>query len=317
MYDLVIVGAGPAGISASYNAKVKGLNYICLEKNKIASTINDLYPLGKHLFSMPYEIEIISGSFKNIKEEKPTREEYLDYLLNFVKNNKLNIRYPEEVEDVQKRDDFFEIKTDRDTYLANKVLLATGVQFCLRKLNVPGEDLQKVYYRLQDPSKFTKSKILVVGGGDSAIESALKLSQTQYSNEVILSYRKSEFFRIKENNMKEIKKAEHEGKLKILFNSNVKEILENEVILELSDKIEDISNDKVFIFIGSECNIDMIKKIGLDTENQKPIYNPVTYETSIKGIFAAGDLTKETLINSAVRHGRVIIEEGSWDRLKA
>ena len=308
IYDLIIVGAGPAGISASYYAKQKGLNYLCFEKTKIASTVCDLYPHGKHLFSVPSELEIFEGSFKNVKEEKPTREELLEYFRSFVKEKDLNIQFPEVVTEISKND-LFEVNTDKGSYQGKKMILTTGNQACPRKLGLPGEDLDKVFHKLCEPKDYQNSKIVVVGGGDSAIEAAVMLSNPELHNEVILSYRKPEFFRLKENNAENIKKADKNGSVKVIFNSNLKEIKEKEVLIDIEGKTETVPNDSVFIFIGSECNTDFLEKIGLELENLKPKYNPETYETNIEGLFVAGDLTKEPLIKNAIRHSKEIVEK--------
>jgi len=309
-YDIIIIGAGPAGISASYYAKQKGLNYLCLEKLKIASTICDVYPHGKHLFSVPPELEVYEGSFKDVKEEKPTREELLEYFRNFVTENDLNLTFPEEVMDIKKKDHIFEVKSDKNIYECKKVIIATGNQACPRKLGIPGEnDIERVFYRLCEPSDFQNSKIFIVGGGDSAIEAALMLSKPELNNEVTLSYRKPEFFRLKENNSQDIKKASENGTVKVIFNSNLREIREKEVLIDIEGKDETLQNDLVFIFIGSDCNTDFLEDIGLEIESSKVVYDPKTYETKTSGIYIAGDLTREPLIKNAVRHGKEIVEK--------
>ena len=324
-YDLIIIGAGPAGISASYYASKKGLDYLCIEKLKIVSTICDLYPHGKHLFSTPAELEVYEGSFQFDGEEKPTREDLLKYYRDFAVKNKLNINSPEEVIDIQKNvseasgdndqnEDLFSVKTNIAEYLCKKVILTIGNQARPRKLGIPGEDLevndiQKVFYRLCEPKDYMNSKIIVVGGGDSAIEAALMLKKSELKNEVTLSYRKPDFFRLKENNVESIKKAHDDGSIKLIFNSNLKEIREKEVLIEIDGKEEIIPNDTVFVFIGSNSNTDFLEKLGLEIEDFKIVYNSDTYETSISGLYIAGDLTKEPLIKNAVRHGKEIVEK--------
>src|SRR4029079_19058025 len=182
--DLLIIGAGPAGLSAAEAAAREGLNYLVLEKGTIADTIRQ-YPVGRTLFSTPNELEMFEGALKPCRE-KPTREELLSHYIHFVLDHDLRINTAEEVVDVETETDGFIVKTRRrsvdgstpeETYRARNVLFAMGAMEFPRRLNIPGEDLPKVHHRFVEPYAYIRREALVVGGGNSAAEAALFLSE--------------------------------------------------------------------------------------------------------------------------------------------
>src|SRR5256885_14839223 len=182
--DLLIIGAGPAGLSAADAAAGADLSYPVIEKGTIANTIRQ-YPVGRTLFSTPNELELREGSLKPVREN-PTREELLSHYIHFVLDHDLRINTGEEVIDVgRERDHNFTIQTrcltpgdkNEHTYQARSVLFAIGAMEYPRRLNIPGEDLPKVHHRFVDPYAYVRKEGLVVGGGNSAAEAALFLSE--------------------------------------------------------------------------------------------------------------------------------------------
>jgi thioredoxin reductase (NADPH) len=183
--DLLIIGAGPAGLSAAGEAARAGLSYLVIEKGTIANTIRQ-YPVGRTLFSTPNELEMKEGSLKPVRD-KPTREELLSHYIHFVLDNDLQINAGEEVVAIEQAEpELFVIKTksadvlgheQSATYRARRLLFAVGAMDHPRRLNVPGEDLPKVFHRFVEPYPYIRKEALVVGGGNSAAEAALFLSE--------------------------------------------------------------------------------------------------------------------------------------------
>src|ERR1044071_9973241 len=176
MLDLIIIGAGPAGLSAAEAAAHAGLDYLVIEKGTIANTIRQ-YPVGRTMFSTPNEVEMHEGTLKPVRE-KPSREELLSHYIHFVLNLDLKINTGEQVVDVTgNAKDGFVIKTDVAEYKAARVLFAIGAMEIPRRLNVPGEDLPKVHHLFVEPYPYVRKDALAVGGGNSAAEAALFLSE--------------------------------------------------------------------------------------------------------------------------------------------
>src|SRR5215510_7938953 len=176
MLDLLIIGAGPAGLSAAEAAQQHGLDYLVIEKGTIANTIRQ-YPVGRTMFSTPNEVEMHEGTLKPVRE-KPTREELLSHYVHFVLDHDLRINTGETVIDVRGDiDSGFIVLTNCNEYHAARLLFAIGAMERPRSLNVPGEDLPKVHHRFIDPYPYVRKEVLVVGGGNSAAEAALFLSE--------------------------------------------------------------------------------------------------------------------------------------------
>src|SRR5580765_6294506 len=176
LLDLLIIGAGPAGLSAAAAAAAEGLSYLVIEKGTIANTVRQ-YPVGRTMFSTPNELEMREGTLKPIRE-KPTREELLSHYIHFVLDLDLQVNTGEQVVDVRGSvNEGFEIITDRGEYQSARVLFAIGAMERPRCLDVPGEELAKVHHRFVEPYRYVRKDALVVGGGNSAAEAALFLSE--------------------------------------------------------------------------------------------------------------------------------------------
>ena len=174
--DLLIIGSGPAGLSAAEAAANEGLSYLVIEKGTIANTIRQ-YPIGRTMFSTPNEVEMHVGTLQHVRE-KPSREELLSHYIHFVLDHDLNINTDEKVTDVSGSiDTGFRVVTDRSEYQAARVLFAIGAMERPKKLGIPGEELSKVHHLFMDPYPYVRKDALVVGGGNSAAEAALFLSE--------------------------------------------------------------------------------------------------------------------------------------------
>lgn len=345
MFDLIIIGAGPAGIAAAYEAKKAGLNYLVLEKGLIGNTIYN-YPVGLTVFSTTNELEFFDGELRPARE-KPTREELLSYYVRFVLDNELNVRTEEEVTSIKMlRPDFlsasspssssvvrklatekededertertFVVATSRATYETKNVLFAIGAMDHPRKLNVPGEDLPKVFDHFRETYPWVKKKSLIVGGGNSAGEAALFLAQE--GAETTLAIFRGDW----ENNdpkqgcikywvKQPLEEELNQHCLKLFFLGKVIEIRENEVELE-SENGERvvIENDVVFVLIGSDADLSMLKGLGVETEPGKggevPVYDPETFETNVPGIYVAGHFTHQRHIKAAIDAAKTLV----------
>jgi thioredoxin reductase (NADPH) len=263
VYDVLIVGAGPAGISAALRATEKKLNYVTIDEGEIGGTVAK-YPRQKLVMTSPVEFPM-HGKFKKTELSK---EELIAFWHKVLQRADFKLRQGEKVEDIKKGEDgIFTVATPKAQYRAHTVVLALGKSGSPRKLGVKGEDMPKVMYRLIEADHYINKKILVVGGGDSAVEAAMGLGH-QVGNQVTLSYRKEAFGRIKERNAQRIQESMRKGKVKVVFNSIPTEFKEKSVILEVGGKLEEIPNDYVWIFAGGEPPTAFLKKIGIGFGNQ-------------------------------------------------
>ncbi|MFH1256346.1 MAG: NAD(P)-binding domain-containing protein [Candidatus Diapherotrites archaeon] len=254
-FDLAVIGAGPAGLSAAITAKAKGLSCVVFEREKPLNTIQN-YPTGKNVSAEPKGLNVKSPlDFKQLKKEK-----LLEFWLSKVKSRKIDLREGEEVQSVKKHAELFEVKTATETYRSKTVLLAFGTASNPKRLGIEGESLPKVFHELTHPEKFSGKKILVVGGGNTAIEATLALSE---KNEVIISYRKQGFFRVGEENYNALGQKIAEEQIEVLFNSSIKRIGEKTVELEQRGTTMKLENDFVFVLVGSIPPTEFLEKFGL------------------------------------------------------
>ena len=258
VYDVLIVGAGPAGISSSLRAIENKLTYITIEQAEVGGTVAK-YPRQKLVLTSPVEFPLY-GKFKKMQISK---EDLLTFWRSVLNRGDFNVRSGEKVEDIQREaDDIFTVMTSHGRYRAHAVVLALGRNGTPRKLDVKGEDLSKVMYRLIEADHYVNKRILVVGGGDSAIEAAMGLGRQQ-GNQVTLSYRQGSFSRIKERNAKGLEDCIRKGTIKVVFNSRPVEFKEDAVVLDVNGETYEILNDFVWIFAGGTPPNDFLKKIGV------------------------------------------------------
>ena len=313
--DLLIIGAGPAGLSAADAAAREGLSYLCVEKGLIADTVYH-YPIGLTVFSTPEELELREGALKPCRE-KPTREELLNHYVRFALDEKLRINTGEEVTEIERESDEFIINTTRATYRAARVLVATGAMARPRRLNAPGEDLPKVRHRFVEPYPYVRRDALVVGGGNSAAEAALFLSEGGARTTLAIWRADWENRDPKKGAIKHWVRTPLErqiqlGTLRVLLFSELEEIGENFVRLKNDvDETETIPNDAVFILIGSDADLTLLRRLGVEVVRaglcDVPTYDPDTFETNIPGLHVAGHFTHARHIKEAIAVPRRII----------
>jgi len=316
MYDLIVIGAGPAGISAAYEAQKLGLNYLVLEKNLIGNTIYQ-YPVGLTVFSTVNELELAPNTLFPARE-KPTREELLSYYTRFVLDNNLQIQWEEEVVNVEKTgESYFAIKTEKAKYEAKTVLFAIGAMQYPRHLGVKGEDLPKVHHLFRETYPYVKKHALVIGGGNSAGEAALFLAQ-EGAFATLATFRKDwEETDPKQGCIKHWVKEPLEQQLEkncldVFFLGKVVEIREKDIILESEDgETEIFPNDVVFILIGSDADLTMLENLGVDIKDSKygavPVYDEETFETNVSGVYVVGHFTEARHIVGAIEVPKKII----------
>jgi thioredoxin reductase len=257
-YDVIIVGAGPAGIAASLTAAKCNKKFLTLEQDSLGGTVFT-FPRQKIVMTSPMDLPL-HGKVKLIETSK---SELLDLWNDVLTKNQISINENEKVIKIIKYEDHFEVITTQGKYTTSSILLSIGRRGSPRKLGVPGEEKEKVAYRLLEPELIKNRKILVVGGGDSAIESALLLSEDG-TNQVTLSYRSASFNRIKPANLQRIVSAQKKSIVNIIYESNLLAIEDNEVKLKLKNESTIcIQNDLVYIFAGGELPNKFLEKIGV------------------------------------------------------
>ena len=257
-YDAVIIGAGPAGISATLAAAKNKLKYLTIEQESLGGTVFS-FPRAKIIMTSPMYIPL----YGKVKLSQTTKTELLELWREVLSKNKIKINEQEKVEEIKKDNNHFVIKTNKGEYSSKGVVLAIGRRGTPRKLGVPGEEKEKVFYRLLEPELIHNNDILVIGGGDSAVEAALLLSDE--NNRVTLSYRGETFSRLKPKNLERINNAIDNKKITVIFHSQVIEIFDGEVILSVKDADSNlkIKNDFVYIFAGGELPTAFLEKVGI------------------------------------------------------
>jgi len=256
--DVIIVGAGPAGMSASLTAIQNDLSYLLIDQQEPGGTILQ-YPRKKLVMTQKFEIPLYGW----LKHAEYSKEELLDIWQTIIGKYKVNYLTQHRMQTVVKPNGHFKVITNQGEFEGRKVILAMGRRGTPRKLGVPGEDMSKVAYQLIDAQSYTNDHILVVGGGDSAAEAAIGLAR-QKGNKVTLSYRKNKLFRIKKKNEDRINEMINSRKITPLFNSNVLEIREKSVVLQQTEEnVTEIPNDYIFVFAGGIPPFKMLKEMGI------------------------------------------------------
>ena len=257
-YDLIVVGAGPAGISATLAAKKANLKVLTLEQDTLGGTVFT-FPRSKVIMTHPMDLPLHG----KVKFKETSKTQLLDLWQSVISKNNITIKENSKVEAIIAEGNIFKIETiNGESYTTKTVLLAIGRRGTPRKLNVSGENTEKVAYRLLEAEEINGKNILVVGGGDSAIESALLLAD---NNKVTLSYRSDKFSRLKPKNTLKINAAIKNGLIDMKFNSNVVSIEPESVHYKENDSEEvlKLENDLVYIFAGGELPTQFLKKIGI------------------------------------------------------
>jgi thioredoxin reductase (NADPH) len=310
--DIIIVGGGPIGIAAALESKKNGLSTLIIEKGCIVNSLFN-YPVNMQFFSTSEKLEIDNIPFIS-KENKPKRNEALEYYRRIVTANKLPINLFEKVLSVNKSGDLFKVVTDKDTYKARFIIIATGFYDIPNKINIPGEDLPKVSHYYKDPHFYAGQKVAVIGASNSAVDAALECYRK--GAEVTMIVRGPEIGkRVKYWVKPDIENRIAEGSIKALFNSETHEIFEKKIIVNTPEGQKEIANDFVLALTGYEPNFSFLKNIGItlsDDDKKYPTYNAETMETNVPGIYLAGvicggmDTHKWFIENSRVHAAQIV-----------
>ncbi len=264
VFDVIVIGAGAAGLNAALQAKEHAMRTLVLEKERIANTVED-FPEGKWVYAEP-DSQVPRGK---LWLDGATKEDLIKRWHQIVEANQLDVHTMEAVTGCAKKDGIFHVTTQNDTYRGRRVVLATGQRGNPRRLKVKGEDREHVYHRLYAPRKYRNERILVVGGGNSAVEAALTLSE---QNMVVLSYRGSEFSRLFKDNERKLQEAVAAGRIETILNSNVTEFGEHDAALKTATKdgsgTRMIPYDHAFVLVGAEVPREFLKSLGLRMENE-------------------------------------------------
>ncbi len=313
-YDVVIIGGGPIGIACGLEAEKHKLSYLILEKGCLVNSLYH-YPSKMTFFSTSEKLELDGIPFVS-NNPKPVKAEALEYYRRIATSNRLNINLFEKVEKVENlRNNQHQIITTKNTYHTKKVVVATGFYDIPNYINVPGEDLPKVKHYYEDPHYYATQKTIVVGASNSAVDAALEIYRK--GGEVTMIVRGDDIgprvkYWVRPDMINRIK----EGSIKALFNSKIKEIKENEVIVENPDGQQTLLNDFVLLLTGYRPNYQFLKNMGItlsDDDKKIPTYNPQTMETNIKGIYLAGVIcggteTHKWFIENSRVHASMIME---------
>ncbi len=260
--DLVIVGAGPAGIGASLAAKAAKLKFVTLEQESLGGTVSH-YPRGKIVMTAPVKLPVIG----KMHFKETTKEALMEFWEGVVDSAGLKINENERVESIEPDGTGFKVKTTQGSHQTRAILLAIGRRGTPRTLGVPGENKTKVVYRLIDPEQYLNQHVLVVGGGDSALEAAVSIAE-EAGTTVTLSYRSEAFSRAKEKNRIKVENARKEGRLNVLMSSNVKHITDDKVVIEANNEEITIDNDAIIVCAGGILPTPFLKSIGIEVETK-------------------------------------------------
>ncbi|HVF90328.1 MAG TPA: NAD(P)-binding domain-containing protein [Blastocatellia bacterium] len=328
MYDLIIVGSGPAGLAAALTAKRHGLDFLMLERGVLANTIYG-YPVARPLFSTSDEVELDAGALP--RDKKPTREDVLDHYEDVVAREHLNIKTGCEVSKIIPTSEGISVETADGNYRTRAVLVAVGGFGRKRKLDVPGEDDSRVSYSFVDAAPWANKDVLVIGGGNSAAEAALFLADAGAN--VTLSIRRpaldvteSEIAgpgeiedgpkeikaRIKPWVRKPLEEATSKGLVKLLASSKLVEIGQKTAMLSVtgagSEVRIEIPCDHIFALIGADPDTRLLEDAGVEiARDGRPVYDIETCKTNVPGIYVAGHITREMHMKNAIKGAERVV----------
>lgn len=287
-FDVLIIGGGPIGIACGIEAKKRGLSYLIVEKGTIVNSLYH-YPEGMTFFSSSDKLEIDEIPFIS-KNAKPYKSEALEYYRRIAVSKDLNIQLFETVETVTQLKDQFQIKTSKESYTANNIVIATGFYDIPNLINVIGEDLPKVSHYYKNPHYYARQKVAVVGASNSSVDAALEIYRK--GGDVTMIVRGPEIGkRVKYWVRPDIINRIEEGNIKVYYNAEIEEILENKILINQKGKQFSLENDYVLALTGYRPNFNFLEKTGIQLSSdgkKKPLYNPETMETNCKGIYLAG-----------------------------
>lgn len=316
MYDIIIIGAGPAGLSVAIEAQKAGLKYCVIEKGSIVNSIQH-FPTEMTFFSTPELLEIGGLPFTSA-HMRPTRAEGLEYYTRVADYYNLELKFFEKVLSVTKAadrevGDTFVVKTTKGKYETKNVVLATGYYDNPNKLNIPGEELPKISHFYTEPYSFYRQNVLVIGAKNSAAIAALELFR--HGAKVTLVHRGDKLSeKIKYWILPDIENRIKEGSITAYFNTTVEEILPDKVFLKQNGRIFELSNDFVFSMTGYHPDYSFMQAMGIKLDDVgAPVFNPETFETNVKGLYVAGSVVagknnNKIFIENGRLHGKAIVE---------
>ena len=312
--DVLIIGGGPIGIACGIEAAKSGLGYVILEKGTLTNSLFN-YPVNMTFFSTSEKLEMGNVPFMSLSN-KPTRTEALEYYRRVADHYDLNIKLYEKVEQVEKKDDGFVIISSKSTYFSKNIVISTGFYDLPNLMNVPGEDLPKVSHYYKEPWPYVGQKIIVVGGGNSAVDVALETWRK--GAEVTMILKDNSVDRsVKYWVLPDIENRIKEGSIKAFYNSTIKEITEKEVVIENAKGEVFIENDFVLAMTGYKPNFTLLEQIGVKLdldEHRQPCYDQTNQESNVKGVYLAGVVcgglnTREFFIENSIAHAHSIISD--------
>ncbi|MCO7723088.1 YpdA family putative bacillithiol disulfide reductase [Myroides odoratimimus] len=288
-FDIIIIGGGPIGIACGLEAKKNGLSYLIIEKGCLVNSLYH-YPVNMQFFSSSELLELDKIPFIS-KENKPRRSEALEYYRRVVTTNELTINLFETVLEATKNEEgSFDIKTSKDNYTAKDIIVATGFYDIPNPLNIPGEHLPKVSHYYTDPHYYAGMDVVVVGASNSSVDAALECYR-KGANVTMVVRDKEISSHVKYWVKPDIENRIKEGSITALFNSNIKEITDNTVIINTNNEELAIKNDFVLVLTGYRPNFAFLKQLGVtisNDANQTPTYNTETMETNVTNLYLAG-----------------------------
>jgi len=260
--DVLVVGAGPAGFAASLGAMEKKLRCVTIEQESLGGTVAH-FPRGKLVMTAPAQLPVVG----KMRFRETSKEKLLGFWQDVQKRSGLKVNFQERVETIERNSDSFTVQTSKATYHPKNILLCLGRRGTPRKLGVPGEELAKVAYRLIEPEQYHGMAVLVVGGGDSALEAACTLAESD-NIEVAIAYRADAFTRAKARNRDNIARAEQDGRLRVMMNSTVTQIYPDRVAVQQGNDNIELKNDAIIVNAGGILPTQFLQSIGIEVETK-------------------------------------------------
>ena len=313
MKDVIIIGAGPIGLACGISAKEKGLDYSIIEKGTLVNSLFN-YPLNMTFFSTSDRLEIGEVPFIS-QQPKPTRAEALEYYRRVTTSKNIKVRLYEEITGIVKSEGTFKLTTTKNNYLSKSVIIATGFYDFPYLLNIPGENLSKVKHYYSEPHPYFGMDVAIIGSANSAVDAALETYRKGAKSVTMIIREKEIGENVKYWARPDIVNRINEGSIKAHFESNVKKISEDTILIETPEKEISIKNDFVLAMTGYQPNFTLIESLGVEfqkDEYRTPVYNNDSMESNIQGVYLAGVVcgglkTNKWFIENSREHAPKII----------